>query len=215
MSKVKVQIRVEELTYHTEMFLRGVIMSFKKAYGEKVPVAFERDQPPFSIATICSEDQLAKLVEALEMMNCNVLAVDRKPDDWEIKEPPAEPCPCKFQLIEGKEKEWEKAVTENPDPYGAAVVHFANDWAEAIEGSLTKDTRLEDVAEKCVSMARSQKYGSVTGMQYGMAVSMLAYFWKRGEELRRWHNLHTQRNQEGEEANEKGGTLNPAMFRIG
>ena len=49
---------------------------------------------------------------------------------------------------------------------------------------------------------------------YGCAVSMLAYYWKYGEQLRCWHNLKTQIENEGERANKSGGVLNPALYTV-
>ncbi len=53
------------------------------------------------------------------------------------------------------------------------------------------------------------------GFMYGTAVSILSQTWKHGEQLRRWHNKETQIGNEGDIANEKGGTLNPALLTIG
>lgn len=55
----------------------------------------------------------------------------------------------------------------------------------------------------------------ITGFMYGCAVSGLAKFWKHGEQLRRWHNKDSQLGTEGDEANESGGVLNPAILTIG
>lgn len=51
---------------------------------------------------------------------------------------------------------------------------------------------------------------------YGMAVSILASSWEHGEELRQWHNLDSQIQNEGEEANKKkDAVLNPALMTVG
>lgn len=50
---------------------------------------------------------------------------------------------------------------------------------------------------------------------YGCAVNILSHCWIHGETLRLWHNLKTQIKHEGEEANEKGGVLNPAIINLG
>lgn len=50
---------------------------------------------------------------------------------------------------------------------------------------------------------------------YGAAVAVLSKVWLYGERLRRWHNLATQRGNEGEKANqEDGAVLNPAIITI-
>jgi len=54
----------------------------------------------------------------------------------------------------------------------------------------------------------------ITGFMYGVAVSALSHCWEYGDELRRWHNLDTQLDTEGEKANESGGVLNPAVLII-
>ncbi len=71
--------------------------------------------------------------------------------------------------------------------------------------------KLEDVAE---ATSREADTNGITGFMYGAAVSTLAQVWEHGEQLRRWHNLATQIGTEGEEANERGGTLNPALLNI-
>ena len=55
----------------------------------------------------------------------------------------------------------------------------------------------------------------ITGFMYGMATSILARSRVHGEALRRWHNLKTQIGTEGEQANESGTTLNPALLSVG
>ena len=55
----------------------------------------------------------------------------------------------------------------------------------------------------------------ITGFMYGCAVGILSQVWVHGEQLRRWQNKDTQIGTEGDEANEKGGVLNPALLRFG
>ena len=71
---------------------------------------------------------------------------------------------------------------------------------------------MEDIAK---SSARETDTDGITGFMYGAAVSILAKAWVYGEELRRWHNLDTQIQHEGEKANESGGVLNPALLSSG
>lgn len=109
---------------------------------------------------------------------------------------------------------WEKGYEVNKDePYGKCVYDFAGDWAEQMEKALESGLPLSLVARESAHIA-DEPHG-VTGFMYGAAVSILSQCWERGEELRRWHNLDVQMNDEGEKANESGGVLNPALLVIG
>lgn len=77
---------------------------------------------------------------------------------------------------------------------------------------MTNGKNLEDVAD--VASYEADLEG-ITGFMYGRAVVALSHYWKHGEQLRRWHNIKTQLGNEGEEANESGGVLNPALLSIG
>lgn len=116
-----------------------------------------------------------------------------------------------MQLVD--EQEYLDWKNKNDDPYGAATFEFAEAWAEEIEQALKNGLELESVAKGC-SRKAGENIG-VTGFMYGCAVSILAQCWVYGEELRRWHNLDTQLQDEGEKANESGGVLNPALLNIG
>lgn len=107
---------------------------------------------------------------------------------------------------------WKKAVAANTDPYGAAVIHFAERWADLMEERLAKGGTFDDIAKQA---SRDADTEGITGFMYGCAVSILGQVWESGEQLRRWHNLDTQIGNEGEKANESGGTLNPALLNIG
>jgi len=107
---------------------------------------------------------------------------------------------------------WAKAVANNRDPYGGRVISYAADWAHLMEARMATGAKLEDIAE---STSREADYDGITGFMYGAAVSVLSHAWEHGDTLRRWHNLKTQIGNEGERANESGGTLNPALLNIG
>lgn len=107
---------------------------------------------------------------------------------------------------------WEKTVAANTDPYGSCVIRYAERWANLMEEKMLAGESLEDVADEASHGADTE---GITGFMYGAAVNILAYSWKYGEALRRWHNLKTQIRDEGEKANESGGTLNPALLNIG
>jgi hypothetical protein len=111
------------------------------------------------------------------------------------------------------EEAWKSWEEVNTDPYGKCCVDYARDWANLMERKMAAGETLEDIADDASHEA--DKPHGITGYMYGVAVSMLSQSWKHGEELRQWHNLKTQIGTEGEKANEKGGTLNPALLSIG
>ncbi len=107
---------------------------------------------------------------------------------------------------------WKKSCDVNTDPYGGAVMTYAERWARLMEGRMNKGERIADIADECSHLADSE---GITGFMYGCAVSILSKVWQHGEALRLWHNLKTQIEDEGVRANESGGVLNPAMLSIG
>jgi len=116
----------------------------------------------------------------------------------------------KFKNQEAEEK-WNKGLEKNSDPYGNAVFVYAKSWAELMEESIDKGNEIQDIAKELSHKADTD---GITGFMYGAAVATLAGCWKYGEELREWHNLDAQIGSEGEEANKKGTTLNPALLSI-
>ena len=114
---------------------------------------------------------------------------------------------------DASQKMWKMGLTKNQDPYGNAVYRFASEWATRMEQRLTDspDAKISEIADECSREADTE---GITGFMYGCAVSMLADIWVHGEELRRWHNLDVQIGTEGEQANEKGATLNPAIIQV-
>jgi len=109
------------------------------------------------------------------------------------------------------ESEYAEYVKNNSeDGYNKGVVDFGERWAKAMELRLAAGEKLQDFAEK----TSFETADGITGFMYGRVVSALAKFWVHGEELRQWHNLDTQIGNEGEKANESGGTLNPALLNI-
>jgi hypothetical protein len=104
---------------------------------------------------------------------------------------------------------WRAFVENNTDPYGGAVVTYAERWARLMQVRLAAGESLAAIADATSSEADIE---GITGFMYGCAVATLAKTWKHGEELRRWHNLKTQIRDEGERANESGGVLNPALL---
>lgn len=129
------------------------------------------------------------------------------------------------------EEGWLKSVEANTDPYGAAIIRYAERWANLmedrmaslLEGRITPENSQEAlladpsplVSEVAKQTSHDADTEGITGFMYGCAVSILSQVWYYGEALRRWHNLATQLRNEGERANESGGVLNPALLSIG
>ena len=111
---------------------------------------------------------------------------------------------------------WEKWLENNQDEYGAAIYAYAKSWAELMEKEMPEDCSDVDkfLRENASTLSHKADVEGITGFMYGAAVSILASTWIHGEALRRWHNLDTQIQDEGEEANAKGVTLNPALLSI-
>lgn len=109
---------------------------------------------------------------------------------------------------------WDEWLANQKDDYGygRCIFRYAEWWARLMELELSNGKKLEEIAD---ITSREADVEGITGFMYGAAVSILAKCWKHGEELRRWHNLETQIGNEGEKANEEGGTLNPALLSIG
>lgn len=107
---------------------------------------------------------------------------------------------------------WQAGREKNQDSYGAAIFNYAETWARLMQARLAQGEALSAVAEETSFQA---DVDGLTGFMYGCAVSILSDCWRHGEELRRWHNLKTQINGEGERANETGGVLNPALLTVG
>ena len=106
---------------------------------------------------------------------------------------------------------WKKSQENNTDPYGAAVIRYAERWADMMEQRLADGEKLADIADETSHAADTE---GITGFMYGAAVSVLAGVWEHGEKLRRWHNCDVQIGDEGDSANESGGVLNPALLKV-
>lgn len=120
---------------------------------------------------------------------------------------------------QGMEQEYEKYKAANADDaYSNRVVTYGEDWANLMEaqiGEQSLSNAIEHTIKSCADQTSHEAdTDGITGFMYGAAVSALAHFWEHGEILRRWHNLKTQIGNEGERANETGGTLNPALLNI-
>ncbi len=106
---------------------------------------------------------------------------------------------------------WKEGLANNSDPYGSGVYRYAEKWADLMEKEMASGKKLEDIAEVTSHAADTE---GITGFMYGCAVSILSSVWFYGESLRRWHNKDVQLGTEGDEANESGGVLNPAILVV-
>lgn len=120
-------------------------------------------------------------------------------------------CAFTFASVEA-EGVWNHLVDVNKGDYGACTIRFAARWAHKMEARIAAGEKLEDIAK---ASSHDADIEGITGFMYGWAVAQIARVWVHGETLRRWHNLDTQIGNEGEKANESGGSLNPALLHVG
>lgn len=107
---------------------------------------------------------------------------------------------------------WDKCVEANSgDDYGACTLRYAARWANLME-TRYRGHPIDEIAERAGHDADLE---GITGFMYGCAVSILSQVWKHGEALRTWHNRKYQIGNDGDRANDKGGTLNPALLSVG
>lgn len=117
-----------------------------------------------------------------------------------------------MKIKQGKESAYRHYKQINSDhPYSLGVVTYSERWAELMEARIERGEKIKDFAEPTSTEADTE---GITGFMYGCAVQALAEFWEHGEALRLWHNVKTQIGTEGDEANERGGVLNPAVLNL-
>ena len=110
------------------------------------------------------------------------------------------------------QENWDKWQKNNTDPYGHAIIVYAERWANLMEEGMASGMPLEKIAKKSSHDADTD---GITGFMYGAAVSVLFSSWVHGDKLRRWHNRDTQIGKEGDDANKKSGAvLNPAVLKV-
>jgi len=106
---------------------------------------------------------------------------------------------------------WQNYVSKNADGYGRAIIEYAARWAALMETHIAAGEALETFAGATSHEADTE---GITGFMYGAAVTTLSECWKHGEALRRWHNKKYQIRDEGDQANETGAVINPALLTI-
>jgi hypothetical protein len=110
------------------------------------------------------------------------------------------------------QKRWDKYVEVNgKDPYSKCCV----DVAKEAMSILDKEPGDFDCHEVICRADENIKAGGITGFMASAAAQMISTCHSRGEEFRRKWNKMNQIGREGEEANEKGGVLNPAILLVG
>ncbi len=115
-------------------------------------------------------------------------------------------------LAVNNQKEWDgEKEKSSQDGLTEAVVIYAEQWGRLMQAAIDDGSSLEEVADKLSHVADTE---GISGSMYGCAVLLLAKCWIHGEALRRWHNTKTQIGTEGDDANESGGVLNPALLTI-
>jgi len=108
-----------------------------------------------------------------------------------------------------KTEDWEKYIEANKDPYGKACVDTAREVMRLLDEQDDFDTHtIICDADKNIGA------GSITGFMAGAVASMVSRCHSRGEEFRKKWNVDNQISDEGETANESGGTLNPALLTV-
>ena len=111
---------------------------------------------------------------------------------------------------------WEKCVESNKDPYGKACVDVAReamrmlDEEEKYSNSLTPKDTFQLICDANTSI----KAGGITGFMAGCVASIISNAHSRGEEFRKQWNRSNSIGGEGEEANDSGGVINPALLHI-
>lgn len=107
------------------------------------------------------------------------------------------------------QKDWDKWVKNNADPYGKCCVDVARRVIEILDENKEFDTH-----EVIVKASNDVDSGGITGFMAGCVAQMVSHCSHRGEEFRRAWNTDNQIQGEGDKANEGKGVLNPALMTI-
>lgn len=105
-----------------------------------------------------------------------------------------------------KQKEWDKCVSINQDPYGKCCIDVARKAMEIL------DNEPDDFdCHSLICRADDEiDAGGITGFMAGCVAQMISELHSRGEEFRKkWNKEHGIK-----EENDKGGVVNPALFTI-
>ena len=107
-------------------------------------------------------------------------------------------------------KKLEAYRSKNTDPYGGAVIAYAETWARLMQYEIKRREIAMITAQELNKFANEASgeadIEGITGFMYGMAVKVLADTWVHGEALRKWHNK--QFDHDGD------GVINPAVLTL-
>lgn len=115
-------------------------------------------------------------------------------------------------------KVWNEYVEKNTNPYGKAIIEYAEMWAKLMQkrmGDPDWVVSVNNFATMVDETSFEADIEGITGFMYSCAVGYLVECWFAGELLRQWHNKKNQIGTEGDEANDSGGLLNTALLNIG
>jgi len=109
-----------------------------------------------------------------------------------------------------KQEEWKQCEEKNDNPYGKCCVDVARQVMKIL------DDEPEDFDTHKIICRAEEEIGEdgLTGFMVGCIAQMVSRCHSRGEEFRRKWNKDNQIKDEGDRANEKGTTLNPALLVI-
>jgi len=117
------------------------------------------------------------------------------------------------------EKIWNEYVKNNKSAYGKCCVNVARRVMEILDEDKTPlhEGYHPDINTPhgiICKADRDIKAGGITGFMSGLVAVMVSECHERGEEFRRIWNKERQINAEGDDANKKGGVLNPTLLTI-
>lgn len=108
-----------------------------------------------------------------------------------------------MKIKNGREEEYENIFVKRSSGhfYSMMVVRFVERWADLMESAIKSGKSIPEIAKETSNEADTE---SISGFQYGCAVSALSEFWEYGDELRKWHNA--KYHYDGD------GVIDPAFF---
>lgn len=93
-------------------------------------------------------------------------------------------------------KAWKALKKKNADDaYGKALLKLASKWARAMQIMMAEGNDIEDIFDEALDAC--DQYDSITGCIESSLVSILAEYWKHGENLRACYNRHYGYTGEG------------------
>ena len=108
------------------------------------------------------------------------------------------------------ETSWNHYMEINQDPYSKCCVDVARRVMEILDlgEPLDKSWDIVNQADDDINA------GGITGFMAGCIAQMVSQCHARGDEFRRKWNTESQIHDEGDQANDSGGILNPVLLTI-